>query len=315
MKAAVIEAPRKVGLTDVADPTPEQGEVLIRVAGSGICGSEIPAYEGRRWFEYPLPAGTPGHEGWGTVAEVGPGVDGVEVGARVAMLSERAHAEYDIATRDSIVEVPRSNRDEPFPGEALGCVMNIFERSAVHAGQTVAVVGIGFLGALLTQLAARAGARVIAISRRASSLDAAEQMGAADLVPTEGDPVRAVEKLTDGKLCDRVIECTGLQSPLDLAGALTRTRGRLVIAGYHQDGGRTVDMQLWNWRGLDVINAHERDPKVYVDGIREAVRAIDAGRLDPSPLYTHVFTLDEAAAAFRAAAERPRGFMKALVMG
>lgn len=315
MKAAVIEGPRKVGLTDVAVPTPGPGEVLIRVAGSGICGSEIPAYEGRRWFDYPLPAGTPGHEGWGRIEELGAGVQGVEVGARVAMLSERAHAEYDIAPEHSVVQVPRSMREEPFPGEALGCAMNIFERSDVDAGQTVAVVGIGFLGALLTQLAARAGARVIAISRRASSLDAAEQMGAAELVRTEGDPLSAVKKLTDGKLCDRVIECTGLQRPLDLAGALTRTRGRLIIAGYHQDGPRTVDMQLWNWRGLDVINAHERDPKAYVNGIREAVSAIDAGKLDPSPLYTHVFALDEAAAAFRTAAERPRGFMKALVIG
>ena len=48
-------------------------------------------------------------------------------------------------------------------------------------------------------------------------------------------------------------------------------------------------MQLWNWRGLDVINAHERDPEVYVEGMREAVEAVAAGRLDPSPLYTHTF--------------------------
>ncbi len=310
----MIEAPRKVGLTDVAVPSPGPGNVLIRVAGSGICGSEIPAYEGRRWFDYPLPAGTPGHEGWGTVEELGPGVHGIEVGARVAMLSERAHAEYDIASEDAIVQVPGSKRDEPFPGEALGCVMNIFERSDVHRDQTVAVVGIGFLGALLTQLAARSGARVIAISRRASSLDAAEQMGAAELVPTEGDPLRAVERLTDGELCDRVIECTGLQGPLDLASALTRTRGRLIIAGYHQDGPRTVDMQLWNWRGLDVINAHERDPQVYVDGMQKAATAIDAGELDPFPLYTHVFPLQDADAAFQTAADRPARFMKALVV-
>jgi hypothetical protein len=54
----------------------------------------------------------------------------------------------------------------------------------------------------------------------------------------------------------------------DLAGELCAERGRLVIAGYHQDGMRQVNVQLWNWRGIDVINAHERDPQAYVDGMR-----------------------------------------------
>jgi len=105
-----------------------------------------------------------------------------------------------------------------------------------------------------------------------------------------------------------------VQSTLDLAGPLTKTRGRLVIAGFHQDGGREVDMQLWNWRGLDVVNAHERDPRVYVEGIREAAAAVEAGRLDPSRLYTHRFGLDEVERALETAVERPDGFMKALVL-
>ena len=49
-----------------------------------------------------------------------------------------------------------------------------------------------------------------------------------------------------------------------------------VVAGYHQDGPRKVNMQLWNWRGIDVVNAHERDPKTYIQGIREAVDAVRA---------------------------------------
>jgi threonine dehydrogenase-like Zn-dependent dehydrogenase len=73
-------------------------------------------------------------------------------------------------------------------------------------------------------------------------------------------------------------------------------------------------MQLWNWRGLDVVNAHERDPAVYVEGIREAADAVAAGRLDPSPLYTHRFGLDQVDAALDTATERPDGFIKALVM-
>jgi threonine dehydrogenase-like Zn-dependent dehydrogenase len=110
-----------------------------------------------------------------------------------------------------------------------------------------------------------------------------------------------------------VIECTGKQTPLDTAGEIVRERGRLVIAGYHQDGPRQVNMQLWNWRGLDVINAHERDPRVYVDGIRRAIRAVEGGLLNPAALFTHSFPLQRVGDALNMVTRRPDGFMKALV--
>jgi len=72
-------------------------------------------------------------------------------------------------------------------------------------------------------------------------------------------------------------------------------------------------MQVWNWRGLDVINAHERDSQVYADGIREAIQAIESGRLDPKSLYTHQYSLSDLHRAFQMAVERPDGFMKAVV--
>src|SRR4051794_25793861 len=270
-------------------------------------------WRGRPWFEYPREPGAPGHEGWGRVAAVGDGVDGLATGDRVAAMSFRADAEYDLADARAVVPLPGDLDGVPFPGEALGCAMNVAHRSDFHAGSTVAVVGAGFLGTLLVQIAARAGARVIAISRRPYALEVARTSGAHETIALDGDALARVEELTDGELCDRVLEVTGRQEPLDLAATLTRVRGRLVIAGFHQDGPRQVDMQLWNWRGLDVINAHERDPAVYVRGIREAVDAVASGRLDPSPLYTHEFPLDRIGDAFAAAGERPDGFLKALV--
>ena len=72
-------------------------------------------------------------------------------------------------------------------------------------------------------------------------------------------------------------------------------------------------MWLWNWRGFDVINAHERDPKIYVQGMREAVEAVASGRLDPSSLFTHTYPLDRLGAALDATRDRPDGFLKALV--
>jgi threonine dehydrogenase-like Zn-dependent dehydrogenase len=111
-----------------------------------------------------------------------------------------------------------------------------------------------------------------------------------------------------------VIEAVGKQWPLDLAAELTRERGRLVIAGYHQDGPRQINMQLWNWRGLDVINAHEREAQVYQDGLRDAANAVSEGRLDPAPLFTHSYPLEKLDEALNATRDRPDGFLKALIV-
>jgi threonine dehydrogenase-like Zn-dependent dehydrogenase len=311
-RAAVIREPGSAELVDAPVPAPGAGEVRLRLEGSGVCGSDLPVWSGRPWFEYPRPAGAPGHEGWGAVDAVGDGVEELAQGDRVAGLTYRAYADYDIARAEDLVPLP--DGVEHFPGEALGCAVNVVRRSAIAAGDSVAVVGAGFLGCVIAQLAAGAGARVIAVSRRRSALATAAALGAAETIALEEPVVERVEELTGGELCDVVVEAAGAQATLDLCGPLTRTRGRLVIAGFHQDGSREVDMQLWNWRGLDVVNAHERDPRVYVEGIREAAAAVSDGRLDPSPLYTHRFGLDEVDRALETAIERPDGFMKALVI-
>jgi threonine dehydrogenase-like Zn-dependent dehydrogenase len=316
MRAAVLAGPRQAELEHVRVPEPGPGEVRLRLEGSGVCGSNLPAWEGRPWFRYPTEPGTPGHEGWGTVDAVGPGVTTVSPGDRVAALSYRAYAEYDLAAADAVVPLPGNLAGCHFPGEPLGCAMNIFRRSEIEAGHSVVIIGIGFLGAILTRLASRAGARVVAISRRPFALEVASEMGADVVIPLDDHQkiVGHVQKLTGGAGADRVLEVVGSQWPLDLAGELTRVRGRLVIAGYHQDGPRQVNMQLWNWRGLDVINAHEREPATYVEGIREAVHAVSSGLLKPSRLYTHTFPLDRLDLAFQTMEQRPDGFLKALVL-
>ena len=315
-RAGVISRPGEATVVEVDVPAPGPGQLLVRLEGSGVCASNLPVWEGRDWFEYPQPVGAPGHEGWGRVAALGPGVSGLRVGDRVAVLSYRAYAELDVAEADAVVPLPTALDGLAVPGEPLGCAVNVFRRSGIEPGHTVAIVGIGFLGAILTRLAADAGARVIAISRRPFALDVARHFGASETIAMDdhGRVLEAVRRLTGGRWCERVVEAVGLQWPLDLAGELTAERGRLVVAGFHQDGPRQVNMQLWNWRGIDVVNAHERDPRAYADGMRAAVELLASGRLDPSPLYTHRYALDELGAALTAAAVRPDGFLKALVL-
>jgi threonine dehydrogenase-like Zn-dependent dehydrogenase len=314
VRAAVITAPGSAELRRLPTPYPGPGEVLVELEGCGLCGSDLPVWQGRPWFDYPREPGAPGHEGWGRIAAAGDGVRDLPVGTRVAAISHRADAEFDVARADAVVRLPEELDGQPFPGEALGCAMNIFARSRIESGQTVAIVGVGFLGAILTRLASRAGARVITLSRRRDALDIAEQMGAAVTIPLEDHHaiLREVGTLTRGRFCERVIEATGKAWPLDLAGELTGEGGRLMIAGYHQDGPRTINMQLWNYRGFDVINAHERDPQVSLRGMRAAVAAIEEGVFDPRPLY-RVYPFADMRAAFEAARDRPPGFVKAIL--
>ncbi|HJP97875.1 MAG TPA: zinc-binding dehydrogenase [Rhodanobacteraceae bacterium] len=295
---------------------PDAGEVLVRLHGCGVCASNLPVWEGREWFEYPLEAGAPGHEGWGEVAAMGEGVQGLAVGDRVALLSQHAYASHDFAPATMLARIPDRVGVRQLPGEPLACAVNILRRSAVRAGQWVAVVGVGFIGALVVQLAAHAGAKVIALTRREWALGMARQCGAEQAV-NSSDVMSAagtVRELTGGAGCECVIEAAGEQATLDLATALCAEGGRLVIAGYHQDGSRQVDMQQWNWRGLDVINAHERNPAVVARGLREAMAAVADGVLDPFPLITHSVPLAELGRAFDLMRQRPDGFMKAVVV-
>lgn len=298
----------------LAEPAP--GSVRVRIEGCGVCGSNLPVWEGRRWFDYPLSSGAPGHEGWGIIDELGDEVEGLHPGDRVSFLSQNAFAEYDYAKASQVILLPPSLTGQPFPGEALGCVMNIFTRSDIRAGQNVAIVGVGFLGALLTKLAVNAGARVFALSRRPTALAAARHFGAEVTLSLNDrvDAIQTVMELTGGIGCERVIECTGHADPLELAGELTAERGRLVIAGYHQDGHRQINLQLWNWRGIDVINAHERDPDVYVRGMQAAIDTIESLNLDPTPLYTDRFDLEHVGQALDRLRTREGGFLKSLMV-
>jgi threonine dehydrogenase-like Zn-dependent dehydrogenase len=314
MRAAVLASPRRFELADVPRPDPGPGEVLVKLDGCGVCGSNLVPWQGRDWFGYPFAPGAPGHEGWGRVAALGRGVEGLREGERVAVLSGAAFADYDVAAQDRVVRIPGAV-EGPFPGEALGCGANVFRRSAIRPGDTVALVGAGFIGLVALRLAALAGARVVAVSRRESALALARRYGAASTVaigPERAATVEAVKEAAGGRLCGVVIEAVGNQEALDLSSELVGEGGRLVVAGYHQDGPRTVDMWLWNWRGIDVVNAHERDPRVQREGVVAAAGAVAEGRLDPAPLYT-LYPLERLDAAFQAMEERPAGFVKALV--
>ena len=107
-------------------PQPGPTQVRVRLEGCGVCASNLPVFTGRPWFEYPLPHGAPGHEGWGMIDEVGSEVEGLPLGSRVACLSYHAFAEYDLAEAAHVVPLPEKLQSVPFPGRAVGMCLQHF---------------------------------------------------------------------------------------------------------------------------------------------------------------------------------------------
>jgi NADPH2:quinone reductase len=316
MRVAVLADPRRFEIRNVPIPRPAEREVRVRVEYCGICSSNLGPWKGAPWFSYPFPPGAPGHEATGVVEEIGDKVPNLKIWERVAMLSNQAFAEHVIAKADNVVSISHLSREPLFLGEPLGCAVNVFKRAQIRKGEWVAIVGVGFFGAILLQLCLDGGAKVIAISRRQLALRIAEEFGVQHCLEMKerSQVVEDVRAITGGALCDAVIEAGGVQETLDLASDLCRTRGRLIIAGYHQDGSRTINMQRWNWHGLDVINAHERDELIYVQGMREAADIVSRGNIQLEDLVSHRFPIEQIAEGFRLAEERPEGFLKGVVV-
>ncbi|MCM2439153.1 zinc-binding dehydrogenase [Agrobacterium vitis] len=331
MKAAVVTGPEQINIVSHTLPQPGWSQVRIRLEGFGVlaCAPLSRDRQARdrqgRTLTSVEPIGLDG-EGWGVIDAIGPNVRSLSVGDRVASLVCTAYASHHLADADSVISLPPRLYGMPFPGQSLSRAMNIFRRSNIKAGQRVAIIGIDFVGALLIQLASRAKAHVIAISRRPTFLAMAKNMGAAEAFTIDergatDDPVRiieAVHKLTGGYLCDRAIDITGETRMIALADQLTNTQGRLIMAGRQQDDPGEGVSQLWKARGATIIQTDEGNAEIgseiCVDGMLEAVAAIMDGRLDPTPLYTHRYRLEELGQALIDTHDQPDGFMKALVI-
>jgi len=311
--SAVIAAPGKIEFKFQALTPPTGNEIVIQTIGVGMCASTLPLWEGREWFNYPLAAGVPGHEGWGRIVEVGLDVDTFEIGQIVAFLANNSFSEYVTVPFEDAVLLPEFMEDMDFPGEPFGCLMNILERADIKEGQTVAIIGLGFLGQGLVELLAQRNVKVIGISRRNSNLEMAKDADLKILMDDHWKIIEAVKKYTNGKGCERVIECTGKQWPLDIAGDIISEYGKLIIAGYHQDGLRQINLQQWNWKAIDVINAHERSSKIYKQGIVKAIEAISSGELNPDRLITHRFSFEELPDAFQILGDCPEGYIKGVI--
>jgi threonine dehydrogenase-like Zn-dependent dehydrogenase len=298
MRALCLVGPRQAAVREVPEPQPGPGEVLVAVKACGLCASDLNAWRGVPGIDYPLPPGAPGHEVWGEIVGSGQTVTG---------LVWNGLAERSLARAEHLVRLAPPFDTTLLLGEPLACALNVVRRARVQPGQRVALVGFGYLAALVVQLLPEHTAAWIALARRGENRELALRLGAEAAYDFAAVPERCWDQF------EVVIEAAGVQSTLDYASWLVAYGGRLVIAGYHADGPRSVNLQSWNWKGIDVINAHERQPAVYVAALRTGLQLVRERRLDLAGLISHRFGLDDSVAAFEAADVHPPGFLKAVV--
>lgn len=297
MKAVSLTRARTVDLVDVPPPTPAAGQILVKVLACGVCGSDLNAWRGVPGISYPMAPGLPGHEVFGQVA----GSDRYVTGLLTA-----GFAEYALADVAHLVDLPNSD-GSILLGEPLACAAGVVHRSRIARDLSAALVGFGYLAALIVQLLQPRPRRWIALSRRASARQLALDLGAEAAYDYGGVPTTLWDSF------DVVIEAAGVQETLDYATWLVRPAGRLVVAGYHADGPRTVNMQSWNWKGIDVVNAHERDPNVSLRHLRTGLRESGGRQLNLDQLVTHEWPLDRAAEALAAVENHPDDYVKGVI--
>ena len=312
MRLAVLTGPRRFEITEVAPPEPGRGQVVVAVKACGVCASELESWTGRSEPAYPLSLG---HEVSGVVSDVGEGVDSLQVGDPVGVwVTSAGYADHVVAEAEHCFPAGDVPLDTVL-AEPLACVVNAVELAELRLADDVVLIGAGFMGHLVQQLAALRGVRrLIVADTRRDALERARALGATDTVLVgEEDLAQRVSELTHGRMADVCIECTGTQAALGSVGSVTRMSGKVVLVGFHQGPARSVPLGYWNWMAYDIRNAHFREASTILHGMEVGMRLLRAGIIDLAPHVTHRFELADIAEAFDTALTKPEGFVKAVV--
>jgi len=289
MKQMIMAGPGKTEIIEVPVPEYNDDEMLVRVTLTGMCHSE--------WYPWKTaqPGDLLGHESIGVVEAVGKNVQGFKAGDRVTGLGGGAYKEYIVVEPDKMAHVPDCLKDEDAISEPLACLLSAAMKLPVQTlGDTAAVVGCGYMGLGIVSLFKAMGyGNIIAIDKRPEALENARKFGATETYLPHEIPMQYISDFeTNGRLdltrngdnsglfalgIPTVMEFTGTEDGLQLAGRLVKAHGRLGIGGYHNDGPRSIDYKLWNYKAITTINCHERRIAYEADLCRRSMELLEKG--------------------------------------
>jgi threonine dehydrogenase-like Zn-dependent dehydrogenase len=344
MKAHVFRAPGRFGLEEKPIPRAGAGEAIVRVRLTTICGTDIHIVRG----EYPVVSGlTLGHEAVGVIHEIGPGVTGYEPGQRVLIgaITPCGQCEPCLAGHTSqcggalggwrfgntIDGVQAEYARVPFAQANLALVSDALsdedvlllsdiastgfaaaENGGVRLGDMVAVFAQGPIGLCATLGAKLMGAaHIIGVDTDPDRLRMAQRFGATDVILAETDPVREIGEITGGRGVDVAIEALGMQATFENALRVLKPGGTLSSVGVYSG-----HLQI----PLEAFGAGLGDHKIVTtlcpggkERMSRLMRLVEARRIDLTPLFTHVFPLEEIQRAYELFGSRREKVLKVAI--
>lgn len=339
MEAAVLVEPGRFEIQERSIPKPGRGEVLIKVARVGICGTDLHIFNGH-YAADSLPM-IPGHEFTGTIAAVGPDVSGLHVDSKavvdmnigcgqcywcrrneilncpdmqqLGITMDGAFAEYIVVPARLVIPAPQ---DIPFEvlalTEPLACVVRAARKANITFGQSVLVIGAGPIGNLHVQLLRTIGAAPIIVTDLSGDRVAMARDCGADIAVTDLSELRhAVFGTTSGRGVDVVIESVGNTALYRLATQLMRKGGHLAAFGL-TGADETLDLPI-----LETI-LQENSVKGSVAGMgqdmHDALTLVVHGRINTAPFTRATYPLSDIQKAFETIPDRPGDLKTQIVM-
>jgi L-iditol 2-dehydrogenase len=329
MRGFTFQGPGRAELTELPDPKPGRGEILLKVESNTVCGTDLRIMRGEKTKGVRVGV-VLGHEASGTVAALGDGVEGYEVGTLCGVspifacgvcrycqtglenLCERALVVgYDVnGGLGEWMVIPavgvRAGRLVPAPAglppeqlslaEPLACCLNGMDQYRVEVGEVVVILGAGPIGLFHLQLAVIGGARSVIVSDPSPTRrKVAAELGAAVTVdPTGEDLAAVVADVTGGLGADVAVVCIGRPQLVNDALNVVGKRGRVsVFAGLADKGWAEIEANLIHYKEITLLGAANSGRVDY----ERAVALISCGRIDAARMVTHRFPLDRAAEA------------------
>ncbi|MFC1735732.1 zinc-binding dehydrogenase [Candidatus Hydrogenedentota bacterium] len=290
--------------------------LLVRIVGNGVCGTDVSYFAGHvPGLKYPRFFG---HESVGIVEEVGKNVEGFASGDLVTGGWGAYSSHVVVSKLQYTMQIPDHGSLSPeyIMGDPLQCIATIIRAAKPEFGDSVAVVGCGFMGLMcISALAGRLVQSLFAIDLIEERLGRAAESGAVKTLNPVTDDVRdAILEATEGKGVDICIEASGNASAVDLAARiLKKGRGRLVLGGFHPKPA-SYDFLPWAIKGLEVINAHPNFSCDLMEDMRRGVIAQLEGVFPTEKLVTHRFTIEQTQDVFEAASERSTDYIKGVMV-
>lgn len=327
MRSAFLNKPNEILIKDIETPEPKFGEVRVRLSKVGICGSDVHLFLGHRLLDKPTIIG---HEGLGFIDKIGEGVTGRNIGERVIIepnipcrkcqycmsgngnicvnkrvigLNESGcFAEYVSLPAEFTWKVPAEISDEDaVVVEPTAVAVHALFSSKAKPGDTIAIIGLGAIGLLLTHLALKLGYRVFVSELNAAKVKMATDLGASPLTPNGGTldtQAQFLEENWVGNNVSAVFECAGSAHTASLATAAAPRGSEIVLVGL--SGGLATFTPLKIAReGIQII------PSIIYDhpfDFQRTLQLIRSKVIQPSLIISSYSTLHELQTALELAA-------------